>query len=372
LPSWKAWISEVGSEISPRNFVSKDTSLARTVEGFTLIEVIVALLISAMIGVALITSFNQFNNTARNTDVIIDFDTRMAMVSHQLAKDIAGAFIPLQAVPEPPAEKQQPKDQKTPPPKTAEKPKQKPLKKIFMSSNDESGSIKTVTCITNNPLIGYGNAKPRMSRVMYRLAKNKEDKGVYTLYRQESTTELDAESFKPENKKIREYPVVNNIKKLSVEYAVEQNKDNAEKGSAKLITSKDWDSDKKTQEYSAQQKKAQEKKEKPPVTAAAKKESEKPEPAEEENGPFQLLPQYATFTITLWDTNKKSERTFTRMVNIPASAIFPEVKAAAAPPPTPAPAAPTPKGLQLSSSPPPSLMKLFMPGPKVQVAGGKQ
>jgi prepilin-type N-terminal cleavage/methylation domain-containing protein len=200
--------------------------------GFSLIEVVIALLISSILGIALFTSFNQINKYATIANNVMSSDTRLATIHHQLSKDMAGAFIPVQALPPeenkneqaekkdaPAAQDKKPKPQQ---PAAEQKPTYKQLKKVFVSSNAEDNLLKSVTFITNNPLIGYGNSKPRIARVMYRLGKAKDSQNRYTLYRQESATELEAEKFKAENKKIREFVVAENIKHLSISYEAPQ------------------------------------------------------------------------------------------------------------------------------------------------------
>ncbi|MCK5633147.1 hypothetical protein KAH94_05325, partial [bacterium] len=62
--------------------------------GYILLEIIIAIALGAFISSALLTTFFQVSNAYKKTDQIISIDTRVCTISHQLERDISGAFIP--------------------------------------------------------------------------------------------------------------------------------------------------------------------------------------------------------------------------------------------------------------------------------------
>ena|SRR5205085_3283510 len=67
--------------------------------GFVLIELIVATLVASMVAGILLSALAQGNRFQTVVDNTIDLSVRIGVVSHQLEKDLMGAFIPTQAEP---------------------------------------------------------------------------------------------------------------------------------------------------------------------------------------------------------------------------------------------------------------------------------
>ncbi len=216
--------------------------------GFTLIELLAALAIASVVITLLFNSFFQTTGIISRADNNIGINMRAIVLQHQLEKDIMGAFFPVQAVKEEDkakknkeqqqkqtaqAQGEQKKVQPSPPPVKEEKKEKKRLKKAFYGIN-QADMLSLVTFITNNPMSAYwskkiGKAKPKIARVVYRLVEDKQEKGVYTLYRQEGTS-LEFEDYGSQGKKpIRSYPVAGGIKKLSIKYYVVIEKEKEEK-----------------------------------------------------------------------------------------------------------------------------------------------
>lgn len=273
--------------------------------GFSLIEVLIALAIASIIGVALFTSITQMSRMSGRLDVIMHDDDRMAVIQHQLKKDLSGAFVPTQAV-EQPADK--------------DKKNKKPLQKVFYSSLQEK-NLNILTFITTNPLMSYGNARPRVARVVYKLVAEKE-KGTapfYTLYRQQGN-DLDFEAYKQENAKNRAYPVAEHIKSLSVEFSTPKKSPEksasepndqatakksgapAKKENVEWEIVKEWDSDK----FDTPEKKEVPKKDTKSDTKNGDQQQQQ-KSQEKEKKERKWLPAFAKISITLWDENKKHE-----------------------------------------------------------------
>ena len=195
--------------------------------GIILIEVMLALVISSMLAASLLFSLYQMNITQDAVTDLVTTYGKIAIVRHQLARDIMGAFVPVQF-----------DAQQTAP----EKEKQKPLDKIFYSVNKE-GKLDTLTFITSNPMEVYwgkksGKPKPRIARVVYRVQPEKRRKNSYVLMRQEGS-QLDFAVYKQDAKDApRTYQVVDGIKDLVITYFTKTKAE--EKKPPEYKTAKEW------------------------------------------------------------------------------------------------------------------------------------
>lgn len=251
-------------------------------KGFALLEVLIAVTISSLLTLIIFQAFTQINRAVQSTDRMIDLHTKAALVSWQMEKDIAGAFIPPRALEEH-AQKNKPKTA-TPGKQPEEK---KLLTHLFYGTANET-NLQTLTCITNNPLQVYGTTKPRIVRVVYTLKPQARVKGwkrpSYILVRQESPM-LDFDAFKPneqnEQQKIREYELINGIKQLTCTYFSKAEKKTQESDDKKIEykTSSEWNKEEK--------KKTTDQKE--------------PEP---------IIPNALECSLTLWNPDQTSDKIF--------------------------------------------------------------
>lgn len=244
-----------------------------TNKGFTLIELLIALSFSLIIIVALFNSFFFISFVSRTADEKIDNDMRIAILSHQFEKDLAGVFIPYQALEEP-----KKASSNTP------EPSAKLLKKVFYATNNqENTNLLLITFISNNPLTIYQknketSAKPLMVRIIYRLEKDNEYANSFVLTRQEgSMLDFDAYAQKTGQPSIT-YKLINRIKSLQLTYSVpEKDKKDTEK-EPNYKHSKEW----------------------------LNKEDKAP-----------LIPSFVTMKIVLWDEDLKKEQEHTLSYLIP-------------------------------------------------------
>jgi hypothetical protein len=276
-----------------------------TRSGFTLIEFILALLFSAIILTTLFTSFFQLTRSTSIAEDVIDVDTRIAVITHQLEKDLSGCFVPIQALMQEPKKEEKKaeeaeavKKEKAQEKKKAEeagkekekeKVKIKQLKDVFYSAN-KNEFLNELTFITNNPMRVYEHAKnafvkPRIVRVVYRLIPHKEKKDIFILLRQEGA-ELDFGAYKKEGK-IRSYEIADNIKSIKIEFKIPKIEEKEKK------------------ETEAQKPPAKE--EKKPIVYETLKEWRSNEIQEKKKNQS-LLPHFITITITLWDNEHEQER----------------------------------------------------------------
>jgi len=164
--------------------------------GFILLEIIVAVALGSLISLGIFASFFQINRAHTMTDKRIDMDFRSSLVAHQLARDIGGAFVPYMLT----VQKEKTittteitvtKNAKKETGKTVTKETDKilaPLPNAFYATVHD-GNTSLLSLVTSNPLQIYGQIKPRVVRVIYRLVPERAGRGIvsFKLLRQERT-----------------------------------------------------------------------------------------------------------------------------------------------------------------------------------------
>lgn len=180
-------------------------------QGFILVEVLIALVISSMLTGALFLTLSQISAGVRAVDTVMDVHTRALIAIRQLERDIAGAMLIQEKI----------------------------TKNFFNQVKDDNCQL--LTFITNNPLQQWQGsvATPRLVRVTYRLVADKavsKNKGKrYTLTRQESVDlTFDAKQTNDGDTKSRAYEMIDGIASFKTFYVSGQDDE---------ITA--WDSDSK-------------------------------------------------------------------------------------------------------------------------------
>lgn len=192
-------------------------------QGFTLIEVMVAMAISGFIATILFTSLFQLNSASTLAESVMTANEKAARLRQIFERDLAGATTLLDNKPQ-----QEEKDmqqtsttQQASQEKKADQQEKKIVEKIFYSTN-KGNQLDILSFVSNNPLLGFwhttnssfqaGGAKPLLTRITYQLEADREMPGSYVLTRQESIPlDFDQRSGKT-------YPVVGGIKSLSIQY----------------------------------------------------------------------------------------------------------------------------------------------------------
>lgn len=296
------------------------------VHGFMLIELIISVLIASMVSGVLLTALYQGNRIQLMVDDMIYTSERIAIVAHQLEKDLSGAFVPVQAEKKRSEKKSdsanvQSGDEKksadtqnkaenkadtkdNAEQKDTQKKEPKIIEKIFSSTNKD-GNLDALTFITNNPLVVFvgkdvGVVKSKVARVQYTLKPEPDKKGLYALFRQESN-ELDLAEYK----NVRSYEVISGIKSCKVNFTARIEKKQ----------------DKKTGEQASGQepKISYEYKTMSEWVSEQKKESGG-EQSDKEKTEFPRVPHSVEFKITLWDKQEKKDKEFTIVCAIPVDA----------------------------------------------------
>lgn len=258
-------------------------------QGFTLIELIIGLLLSSLLGTLLYTTFAQSSRTLRMVEENAELGVGIVTVLHQLEKDLAGAMIPAH---EPEEKKEQVEE------KGATRPQQKPpeekKEKKFFVAKLKNKQLDFLTFITTNPRSRHVSPapsvlpQPSLVRVLYKIRENKEHQGSFVLLRQESTN-LDLSSFeKKSERRPREIVVCNTVQKFDLQFLYRvQKEDDFE---TKTVT-----------EWGASQEEAKEEKEKPP-----------------------LLPQLIKINFELWDSQFQATRTIEYVMPVYVEAVADE------------------------------------------------
>lgn len=271
---------------------------------FSLLELLVATLISSFIGVVLMTALRQTATIQRAVQNDAAYTLRIALAERQLRRDIEGIFVPALAFPRPKKEAAsattqnkmaqnqengQQKKESMPEEQKKEQDKAPSLLKDFFLLTQKEEQFELCSFITSNPVIGYTEGplavlKPRIARVVYQLKKDPNQKKSFILYRQEGK-ELDLEKYKNAKEGLqRPYELVSGIKSMKIEcITYEQSKDGV--AVHKKVT---WKRDLQG-EYAEKQKKSD--------TAALKTTSSKKD--QQKDDPF--LPGALLITLTLWD-----------------------------------------------------------------------
>jgi len=287
-------------------------------QGFMLIELIVASLVASMVAAILLAALAQSNRFQTIVDNLVDTSVRIGVVSHQLEKDLMGAFIPTSSFAKASSAAKALEDKSEAKQGTSggekkeavqaapEKKEEKVLGKIFYSTN-KNGQFDTLTFITNNPLVVYvgkdvGVVKPKVVRVQYTLKPEAEKKDSYALFRQESM-ELDLDLYK----NVTAYEVIGGIKNCTMTFTARIKKEQ-EQGKAPTETK----SEKVEYEYKVLNEWVSEQKKESSFAKATEDRAEKKEKEE-----FPRIPYSVEIKMILWDLQDKREKEFTIVCQIP-------------------------------------------------------
>lgn len=271
---------------------------------FSLLELLVATLISSFIGVVLMSALRQTGIIQRVVQNDAAYTLRIALAERQLRRDVEGMFVPVLAFPRAKKEANpvttqnksaqnqengQQKKESMPEEQKKEQDKAPSLLKDFFLLTQKEEQFELCTFITSNPVAGYAEGplavlKPRVVRVVYQLKKDPNQKKSFILYRQEGK-DLDFEKYTNAKEGLqRPYELISGIKSMKIECITYQQA----KEEVTVHKKATWKRDLQA-EFAEKQKK-------PDAIAAkasnAKKEQQKDEP---------LLPGALLITLTLWD-----------------------------------------------------------------------
>jgi prepilin-type N-terminal cleavage/methylation domain-containing protein len=203
--------------------------------GFTLLELVISLLLSSMLGTVLFTTFFQSSRTLRFVDEYAEVDSSMATILKQMERDVAGALEPVYRAPPKNKEAEAQPDEPN-------KEKKKERAPSFIAK-EKNKQLDYVSFVTTNPRSRFAPplptsvAKPSLVRVMYKLREAKERKDRFVLIRQESTNLAIASFAKKSEKPPRELIVSDAVEKCSIEYLYDIE---GEEGQPETKTATEW------------------------------------------------------------------------------------------------------------------------------------
>lgn len=252
--------------------------------GFSLLELMIALLIGAMIISGLFATLYQVGRAQHSISMVTDANQQAAIIFNHLERDIMGAFIPEQV--EPIQSKKQEED--------TQAQQAKPIEKVFWGKARDDKNLQLLTFITSNPLepyLGVKNTKPktRVARVVYRLDPQKGFKDSFVLSRQEGADLSYAVYKKQADKKkvpVR-YDMVDNIAALSISYLVPdaEKKVNDDEQKREYKKTKNWNSDSKNEK-------------------------------DKDKGIQYTLPEFLQISLELWDTAHEKKFNFSYTIPV--------------------------------------------------------
>lgn len=259
--------------------------------GFSLIEIIIATAISAILSLILYNAFSQTNRLVQRVRSLME-DTSDTLSSYaQLEKDFSAIFRPIfeeikKATP-PPAQPPAAGQAQTPPPAPKkETPKQKKPDIVPFKTTKEGDKLSAISFVTTNAFSILNEATPRPVRVTYKF-KSQEgaQKKLYTLVREEAPYDQKAESSdggktSSPAKPAHAYALVRNIKTFSAKFSAYD----CQEDSKELVSLSEWGTDE-------QKKKC----------------------------PKHTIPQFVEITWDVVDLMTEREHSYTVAVSIPAA-----------------------------------------------------
>lgn len=190
--------------------------------GFSIIELMIALVISSMLTLLLYQSFSQSQRSARNNNSVLDVVTVMPIAYNQLEKDFSTIFVPARVFKDL-AQQAQKKNNTSgaagqPVAESPDKKPKEPFKEIFVCTLKEK-NLELLSFISTHSLALYNTVLPHAVRVVYRLVPLANRPDLFSLVRQE-TTKIDMPLAKFKEEKIREYDLMRGVKEIKVELLV--------------------------------------------------------------------------------------------------------------------------------------------------------
>ena len=307
--------------------------------GFTLIELMVGILITAILGGILYNGLTQSQRALSIVERITDTSMRILIAQRQLTRDISGAYIPLSILEPPkkqekaeteeasatPEKKAEPKKEAAPAEKKSEQAtaeEKEALKKLLATAfngTTEQEQLKQLLFVTMNPLDIYwsttsGRAKTRNEKVMYSLEPDQTTKKPsFKLMR--TTTYL-----KDGKETHLAQELISHIKKMSVEYTLiveEEPKEEAKAEASKPAEGKAAPAQPAKKEQAAP---------KEPPKKEIKKFSEWDVMAMQENDVRlqKKVPNYVTISLALWTPAQDRIESFSFIIPIPWEPITPK------------------------------------------------
>jgi len=237
--------------------------------GFTIIELMIALMISSLVGISLYKMFFQTSRAVKEIIQVIHADEPIYPIYNQLQNDITGMFAPratvnfyLKSLPDPNEKKGNPEEQKeaTKPVEKSDEEKKKEeniIKNVFFIETKETGYLflSFITTGGISQLESNGSLTPSsyVRRVAYVIQEDPSRAGTLKLLYKFSNEGLSMDFIKKPDY-YPSYKILEGIKDFTIEFTIfepqsSDNKDKA-KGSSKVVL-KEWKEEEIFQKYKA-------------------------------------------------------------------------------------------------------------------------
>ncbi len=203
--------------------------------GFTLIELIIAIALSTIVSLILYNLLSQSSKTAQNIETLTDLDRKNYVLYRQLYTDLSCAFLPTQLY------ELEMTTTGTQQAKVApEQEKKFTIEQPFFAQ-DSKDNIGEISFITTNALQNYPDITPNVVRVVYRLLPDKESPPYFKLFRQQSN-DLSTKVLKDnDGSQFRMYEIADGIRFFKAKYFDLKKDRDANKET--LIEKSAWNSD---------------------------------------------------------------------------------------------------------------------------------
>lgn len=223
--------------------------------GFTLIEIIIALLVSSMVAMIILRTFRQTTTTFQRVTTLIDDNAELLGVYAQLERDLSGAFVPAvwkeAAVRDVKEEEeaakvaaQQSKDIKATKKELGEQAVQQATKRPVFSTEVKEGNLTQFSFVTTNAFVIFDEPAARAVRVTYKLVEQTQEEAREKRYRlmREETPYVAEGAVYGRKRQTRSYPLLINITSLTGLFSAleEKTSDKDKKASSEFVSLSEW------------------------------------------------------------------------------------------------------------------------------------
>ncbi len=234
--------------------------------GFTIIELMISLVISSLVGISLYRMFFQTSKIVKDIVQVIYADEPIYPIYNQMQNDITGMFAPratvnfyLKTLAESGEKKENPEEKKEPPKSLedtdAEKKKPEVIKNVFFIETKETGylflSFITTGGISELEANGSLSPSPFVRRVAYVIQEDPSRPGTMKLLYKFSNESLSMDLIKKPDY-YPSYKILDGIKEFTIEFTIfePRSADDKSKGTSKIVL-KEWKEEEIFEKYKA-------------------------------------------------------------------------------------------------------------------------
>ncbi|MBP9764911.1 prepilin-type N-terminal cleavage/methylation domain-containing protein [Candidatus Babeliales bacterium] len=194
--------------------------------GFSVIEMLISMMLSAMLMTAALTIYNQINKGVNKVDLIATNDSAIMIFHNRITQDLAGLYPlwlaqkPSEETPKEPNQnaKEQEKPKDSNPAETTQQNEQG-LKALFLYAPEKKDQkhFDYITFITSNPMQTYPAQGQQSVRVVYKVVSDPNQPSAFMIQRKEETSispYIDPEKIMGGDF----YTIVSSVQSIQIEY----------------------------------------------------------------------------------------------------------------------------------------------------------